>query len=110
MRWYDYVLVFVLAVCSGATSYFLAVNEFEKRIKVVDVVGLINEEKERLAEEDIPVAEKEKRFGQFLNNLEAILSSERGLILIRQAVVGGGYEDITEEVRRKLREKQRKAH
>ncbi len=103
MKWYDYVLVFVLVVSSGVLSYFSAIGEMEDKFKVVDIVSLINEEKERIAEADIPLEEKEKRFGDFLSRLERILNSYEGIVLIKQAVVGGNlYEDITAEVRRKL--------
>lgn len=107
MRWYEYVLVFVLVISSGVLSYFFSLKEFERRTKVVDVVSLINEEKERILQSDLSLEEKEKRFGKFLSDLERVLSSYRGVVLLRQAVVGGDdYEDITSEVRERLRKRE----
>lgn len=105
------MLVLVLVVSSGVLSYFSAIREIESRFRVVDIVSLINEEKERIIKADLPLEEKEKKFGEFLVNLEKILNSYEGLVLIRQAVVGGSfYEDITAEVRRKLKAKGKGAH
>lgn len=104
MRWYEWVLVLVLVVSSGLLSYTLALRNFERKFKVVDVISLINEEKERIMKTQVSMEEKEEMFGEFLSNLERVLASYDGIVLIKQAVVGGNiYEDITPEVRGRLK-------
>ncbi len=111
MKWYEWVLVFVLVISSGVLSYFFALKSFEQRFRVVDVVGLINEEKERIMNTSLSLEEKEKKFGTFLSDLEKILADYDGIVLIKQAVVGGSaYEDITPEVRRRLEGKEGRSH
>jgi len=106
VRWYEWVLVVVLVVSSGVLSCFFTLKELENRVRVVDVVSLINEERNRIMELDLSLEEKQRKFGEFLTDLEKILSSYGGIVLLKQAVVGGNaYEDITSEVRRRLERK-----
>lgn len=99
MKWYEWVLVLVLIFSSSLLTYHFATK---KKVKVVDLVSLINEEGGKILKSDLPVEEKEKKFGEFLNSLQKVLETYDEPILLRQAVVGGKYEDVTPEVRKKL--------
>jgi len=100
MKWYEWVLVLVLIFASSVLSYYFATKE--RKVKVLDLVSIVNEESEKILKSDLPLEEKEKRFGEFLSELQKALSSYDEPILLKQAVVGGKYEDITSEVRKKL--------
>jgi len=102
VRWYDYVFVVTCVLFGFSLSYHLNKKEVV-RFKVVDVVSIIDEEKSRLMNKEGDIQEKMKDFESFLKRLDNALKNERGVVIIKQAVVGGdAYEDITEKIRRKV--------
>lgn len=102
MRWYDYVFVVAISLSFSVLSYYFSVQE--SKVRAVDIVSLINEEKARILESEASMEEKELRFRDYLQRLNAVLSGYDGVVFLSQSIVGGkDYVDITEEVRRRLK-------
>lgn len=109
MKWYEYLFVIVLVLSSSLITYVLTLRSIWESVKVIDVVELINEEKERLMSSDMSTKEREEELMEFLFRLEKIINSYGGIVFIKQSVVGGNYEDITGEVRERLKAKKKGA-
>jgi len=95
VRWYEYLFVLVLFVFSMVFNYYL--NERNRlKVKAVDVVSIMDMKMRELMErEDLSHEERLKEMQKFIERIESELGSEEGIVLIKQVIVGGRYEDIT---------------
>lgn len=105
MKWYEWVLVLSLMVFSNVLTFFLT-KEFLLRIKTVDLMSLglysTADMYERLQRGEDP-QKVQQDILQRTKRLEEYLSKQRGLVLIKQCVLHGDVEDITNEVANYLR-------
>ena len=108
MRWYEYLLVFVLVVVASAISYGLAYREIHQPIYVVDLTKLVDEEfsykqVEKLYNRQIDPQEFIRKKKEYLDKLQKVLQSFDRPVFVKQAVVGGNTVDITDEVKKYLK-------
>ncbi|MFN3263482.1 MAG: hypothetical protein ACK42C_01115 [Aquificaceae bacterium] len=100
MKWYEWLAVVSLIFFSNVFTAFL-VKEYFFKVKTVDLLALglydMQNLSQRLASgEDPQKVQEEIKLKSKL--LEQYLKSQRGLILIKQCVLSGSQEDITNEV------------
>lgn len=104
MRWYEWVLVLTLIVSSNILTLYIA-KEYLFKPKVVDLmrIGLFSQKElyERMLKgEDAKTIEAEVI--RKSRELERVLRGYRGVVLIKQCVVAGHVEDITDEVAKRI--------
>ena len=97
-------ILYLLIILLGPLQIFLYHTYFGPKVYTVDVVEIIDGAKREIARSRISDERKMMEMVRFLKSLEKALSEYDGPVLISQSVVGGRYHDITEEVRRKVRE------
>jgi len=105
MKLYDYLFVFSLFVLSIAINLFVTKEFLTSEIKVVDVKKLMDEKEivKKIYSGEISPQEAVEMQMEKAEKIRQILQNEKGLVLIKQCVLGGQYEDITELVAKKLR-------
>lgn len=100
MKWYEWLLVVVLIFFSNAITLFVA-KEYFFKVKTVDLtrIGLFDlQELQRRISQGEDMQKIEGDIKQRAKLVELYLQKQKGLILIKQCVVSGDVEDITDEV------------
>lgn len=100
MRWYEWLLVVVLIFFSNVITLFVT-KEYFLKIRTVDLTKLglfdLHEIQSRIAKgENIQKIEGDIK--QRAKLIELYLQKQRGIILIKQCVVSGDVEDMTNEI------------
>lgn len=106
MKWYEWFLVVALVFLSNVFTLYIA-KEYLFKVKVVDLlsIGLYTQKElyDRLAGGEDP-QRLEREVVQKTRKLEEYFSKKRqGIVLIKQCVLSGDVEDITNEVANYLR-------
>lgn len=102
MKWRDWVIVLSLLFFSNSLTFFLTSKFLVPKIKTIDLLALklvdakeiYNQLSQNVAPEQV-----EKMIEQRHDKLLALLRQEDGIVLIKQCVVKGEYEDLTEKYR-----------
>lgn len=100
MKWYDWLLVIALIVFSNGATFYLArqyrpvktINLLE--LDFMNAKGIYETLQSGKSPEEVQKLVLEKQ-----EKLKAILSKEKGIVLIKQCVVSGEDEDITQKVK-----------
>lgn len=106
MKWRDWLIVLSLLFFSNSLTFFLTSKYLVPKIKAIDLLALkLVDAKDIYTQlsQNVPAEEIQKLIEQRHNKLMELLKQEDGLILIRQCIVKGEYEDITEKYRRALK-------
>lgn len=102
MKWYEWLLVIALIVFSNGATFYLARQLYYRPVKTINLLELdfMNAKGiyEALQSGKSP-EEVQKLVLQKQAILSAILSKEKGIVLIKQCVVSGEDEDITQKVK-----------
>lgn len=103
MKVYHYLFILSLFLLSFAINAYITKNYLIK-VKVVDLTKIL-EDKEiarKIYSGEISPEEALRKQVQKMEDLRRILENESGIVLIKQCVLAGDYEDITDEVKRKI--------
>lgn len=107
------ILCLLLAVFLGAASGFAAARYTSPRFATVSVKEIAEEKKQELIRDfqrdESRRAELEEEYRDFLLRLDSMLEGyvRKGVILLRkEAVVAGSIPDVTDDLRRRLRQKE----
>lgn len=105
MRFIHYVFVITVSFFISAGLLYIYDSYTRPRLKVVDIVSIMNRKIEELKPLEPASAQVEMEI--FLKELNLELRKEEGIILIKNAVIGGNnYEDITEEIWQRVNKSQ----
>jgi len=101
MKWYEWLLVIALIVFFNGATFYLARQLYYRPVKTINLLELdfmnakgIYEALQGKSPEEVQKLVLEKQ-----EKLKAILSKEKGIVLIKQCVVSGEDEDITQKVK-----------
>lgn len=103
MKVYHYLFIFSLFLLSFALNVYITKNYLIK-IKVVDLTKILEDKEiaEKIYSGEISPEEALRRQIKKIEDLRKVLENESGIVLIKQCVLAGDYEDITDEVKRKI--------
>lgn len=104
MKLYDYVIILALIAVSFAGNLWISEHYLKSEIKVVDVVKLLGstELMEKVYKGEVSPEEAMSMQVGKAEQLKILLRNEKGIVLLKQCVLGGEYEDVTERVRKRL--------
>jgi len=102
MKWYEWLLVIALIVFSNWATFYLARQLYYRPVKTINLLeldfmnakGIYEALQSGKSPEEVQKLVLEKQ-----EKLKAILSKEKGIVLIKQCVVSGEDEDITQKVK-----------
>lgn len=106
MKLRDWLIVLSLLFFSNSLTFFLTSKYLVPKIKTIDLLSLKLMDARDIynqLSQNTPPEEVEKKLEQRRRKLEELLKQEEGIILIKQCVVKGEYEDLTEKYRGILR-------
>ena len=103
MKFHHYLFILSLFILSFALNIYVT-KTYLLKIKVVDLTKVL--ENEDLAKKvysgQLTPEEALREQIRKMEKIRKILNNESGLVLLRQCVLAGNYEDITDEVKRKI--------
>jgi len=103
MKLHHYLFILSLFILSFALNVFLVKNYLLK-IKVVDLSQVLEDEElaRKVYSGELTPEDALKEQLKKAEKIRKVLSDERGIVLLKQCVLSGNYEDITDEVKRKV--------
>lgn len=100
MKWYEWMLVVILILLSNVATLIV----IKHHVKTVDLVELVDAKKVQAMESILKGQNPEeagKSLDLYIKALQEVLKEEKGLVIVKQALLHGG-NDITREIRKKV--------
>lgn len=109
------LLIIALSIISGiAGSYIFNKFHSHSRLTVysINLNKIVNNEKKKIASDEISnpninpkiIQSRITKFVKYINKDAAKIAGNNGVIIVKQAIAGGNYKDITVLVEQKLKQ------
>lgn len=98
----DWVIIVLFVFLTNAGTLFLTKKYLVPQIKVCDIVQIVEKERrddiEKVLNQQMTQEEFVNKHSKIGAKIDAAVANEKGIVLVKQSVMGDKYEDITKKI------------